>query len=79
MQPKKGDLITLEDNTKFVIVETLIEDENIYHCIVSEDGAITVFVQEEVNEKGQSSMAAVIDEEKQIELAQKFDAIMNNN
>jgi len=78
MKPNKGDLITLEDDTKYIVVETMVEGDQTFHCLVSEDEEIVVFVVEKMDENGLCSVLPITDETEKEKLTYKFDELINN-
>ena len=75
MKAKKGDLVTLTDGAKFIVVETFEEDGSTAVLLSSEDGETVNYCIENMNEAGQYELYYVTEEEDIQYIAMKFDEI----
>ena len=76
MKAEKGKLVEFASGEKFIVVETLEVEGNVYHCLVAEDNSYTVFCAERANEQGVLEYFPVIEDEEVAILTEKFKPLL---
>ena len=79
MQITKGQTVAFESGEKYIVLETLTEEEVVYYCLLTEDKSTVVFCVEKLHPDGKYEYIPVLEEEKTNLLAKKFDSILKES
>jgi hypothetical protein len=79
MKPKIGDVVVLDDGLNYIIVAILEENGQTFFNLMSEDLTINRYCVEAVSPDGAKGWKHILEEDKLVELTEKFGAIFNED